>query len=255
MADEKVAQSGVNDGAGNPPIPANQTDGSTPPAGERPADSRSEQRIPLPRFNEVIDQRNQAQALAERLELRLKEMETRLPPAKPAGEEEVERLTKAGVPEATARQVVAVAENVGNRKNREVQAQLAQYQLAEWHREMERKHSDYRETAPDMEKVFTALPPVTQQLCMSSPAGLEMLYNQAKAGKSITDAQKAFEAGAQSVVSKKAEKLAVSSIPGGSSGNSSQELTGAIITAMSPEEFKKRQVEINAWVEQRSKRR
>src|ERR1035437_4914904 len=171
------------------------------PVDEKSTSEHTENRIPQSRLNEVIAERNRERDLRERNEERIREYEAkeRLSDQKAVGDAEVSRLVnKYRMTEEAARDAVSSADAVAERKNRDLNAQVAQHKLSEWHRNMESKHSDYRETTPDMEKVFSSLDQVTQRLVTASPTGLEMLYQYAKSGKSADEvAKKAFEAGTQ----------------------------------------------------------
>ncbi len=250
MADALVSETGVNDGSTGSPAVDGQNDVTTPPAGENPASTSSENRIPQSRLNEVIEQRNRERALREQMEARLTDFEKRLPPAKAAGEEEIERLVKRGVTKEIAEEVVRTAEAVGDRKSRQVEARLAQYQLAEWHRNMESKYKDYRETTSEMEKVFSSLPLQTQAMCTSSEAGLDMLYHYAKSAKGIDKSREAFVAGAQSVQTLKDQKAAVSSGSGRASVKPIQDISPAYLASIrgNTEEYQKNLKRINHWL-------
>lgn len=250
MADEQVVDKDVKEVVTDSSTVTDQNGQATPPAKENLASEQADNKIPYPRFNEVIQERNRERELREQYESRIRDLEHRMSsvPTKPAGSEEIERLVKKGISEEMAKEIVHTADVVSERKNRETQAQIAQYQLAEWHRNMESKYKDYRETTPEMEKVFSKLDPVSQRMVTASPVGLDMLYQYAKSGKGIEASKKAFEAGAQHASQVKDLKKAISSTPGSGSKDTSKELSEKVIREMPIAEYQKRQVEINDWV-------
>ena len=251
MADEKVEQKDVKVVGSEASAGSNQGSGTTPPPGENSGSSEAENRIPQSRFNDVVKERNQERVLREQYESRIREFEQkeRLHEQRVAGENEVTRLvSKYKIPEEAARDAVASADAISERKNQELHAQVRQAQLADWHRNMETKYKDYREMSPDMEKVYSSLDQTTQRMVTASPQGLEMLYSYAKTGKGDDAAKKAFEEGAAHSSSVRDEKKALSSTPGSGSKSPNSELSGEAIRKMSIEEFKKRSVEINDWL-------
>ena len=241
MAEAQVEQKDVKLAVAESSTATKQSEQAKPPVDEKSTSEHTENRIPQSRLNEVIQERNRERELRERNEERIREYEAkeRSYEQKAAGDAEVSRLVnKYQMTEAAARDALSAADAVAERKNRDLNAQVAQHRLAEWHRNMETKHSDYREMSPDMERVFSGLDQTTQRLCTASPTGLEMLYQYAKSGKS----------------SDETTKRALSSTPGQGSRDLSSELSRASIAKMDASEYKKRQVEINAWTEAQSRR-
>lgn len=249
MADEQVEKKDVNGSGSESSTGSSQTEGSNPPAEESSVESRSENRIPLPRFNEVIQERNRERQLREQYESRLRDLEQRLPTKAP-GEEQVERLVKSGVDPKVAKEIIDVSTEASRRERQALESQRQAANLQMWHRDMESKYKDYREMAPVMEREFSNLSPNAQMLAVSDPAGLEMLYAKAKASLSIDGSKKAFDEGAKQAYNTKDQKRAISSTPGSSSKGGTQEVSLEYLASIrgNTKEYRKNLDRINHWL-------
>lgn len=251
IVNQENTQAAVNSQEAQGSAPqANQEQQANPPAGEQSAAQGSDNRIPYPRFQQVIDERNQERAVREQQEARIRDLESRVSGAsaqqQPSVDAEVERLVKElnMAPEA-ARAIVATQVAIAQRAQQGTNQQLRQYELRDWSRALEQKHSDYKELIPDMEKAFSELQPMERNLVVSSPVGLEMFYNHVRSNKVNQKLKESFNQGANQAYANKAQKQAVSSVPGTSSGSQSNKLTREGIKNMSLSEYQKRLPEIN----------
>lgn len=253
MADDVVNEQDVKTDVSTDSSSAeSQNKVANPPTGENPGANESENRIPHKRFNEVIQERNEARNRQEALEARIRDMESRLstaPVKVDDGSAEVERLVKnLGMDEKAARELMEVTRIANERANAPLRAQQQAAMLDNWNRDMAKRHTDYDDIVPDMEKVFSRLPAHMQNLVVSDPSGLEMLYNQAKASKSQDKTKEAFDKGSAEAYSKKGEKLAVSNLPGSGSKGTNQEISAEWIRNSSVADYKKNLNRINHWL-------
>lgn len=238
---------------------ATQTETVTPPAGEKPVtESTPENKVPYSRFSEVIDQRNKEKETRVALETRLKELEAKVSgrsQGNDIADAEVKRLvTKLGMSEDAAREVVSATQNVARAERGEVEARLHMYEVDAWTRQLADKHKDFKDLQPAMEKEFSSLDPQEQQYIVSSPKRLEMFYKSIKADLAEFVAKEAFEKGSKAAYDTKAQKQAISSVPGSAAQPQKGELTIEKIRNMPISEYKTRQAEINAWVTSNSRR-
>ena len=167
----------------------------------------------------------------------------------------VQRLVKLGIGEDAAKEMVDVQREAARQERRVLDEKVHGYEIDSWHSDLERKHKDYREMFPAMEKAFAALSPQAQLLAVSGPDALELLYKGVKADTADRKAQESFNAGANSAYQNKALKQAGSSIPGQGNGGGPQKLTPAAIGAMSDAEYKRRLPEINDAISNRTLKR
>lgn len=255
MADENaVPATDVNSqsaSAASSPAPVENTQ-SNPPGGETPAgDSGSDQRIPYPRFNQVIQERNQERERREAVENRLRDMESRLMGERPNTqghsyvEAEVQRLkTQLQLPEETARAFVQSQSNIAKAERAEVEQRLRVYEVNEWSRSLESKYKDYRDLVPAMEKAFANLSDRDRSMVASSPFQLESFYHYVKSQAGPVADKNAFEAGAKAAYDNQQIKKALSSAPGASTQPKAP-ITREAIKNMSVKEYKDRLPEIN----------
>lgn len=255
MADENVApQTDVNSqgaSAESSTVQAQDTVVS-PPASETTGNEQgSEQRVPHSRFNEVIEQRNQERKMRELLEMRLRELEGRQPPApkQDTVANVAKRLQeKLGLKEEAARELAEAQLEISRAEQGQVEARLRQYEIAEWTRDLREKNKDFKELEPLMEKMYSEMSPQEQQLVVASPRGLKSLYMQAKAEKADKVTAEAVAAAKDQAYQNKDLKKAISAQPGtGAKANNG--LTVEAIRKMSNEEYMKRLPEINALIE------
>jgi len=253
--DNNLSTLGVQLGMGDTSAPANQEPQVNSPVGEEPASGTPEPKhVPYSRLKEVIDQKNANDARANDWEGRFKQLESRMqaePNPAPAGSNvnpHLKGLIDGGMDENVAKLIVETAqgisrENVDNRVG-SLEQQNVQREMASWTEKFSRDHTDYKQLEPEMGKVFSALPERTQDLIVSDPAGLELLYGHVKSQfleKAIAEGN---QAGKNQAYDNIALKQAVASTPGASSQSTNNAITRASLAAMSPTEFSERQVEI-----------
>lgn len=253
MADDEVVKTDVNVVAAGSSTDANQANAANPPTEENSGAARTEEgRIPRPRFNEVIQERNEERTRREALELRVRDMEARLsaaPQKQDDGSDEVARLVKnLNMDETSARELLEVTRIANERANAPLRAQQQANLIAQWNRDMAQSHNDYEEVVPEMEKVFDRLPQAMRNLVVADKSGLEMLYNQAKAGRVTDKTKEAFDKGSNAAYTKKGEKLAVSSLPGSGSKSPNSEISAEYIRNLSLADYKKNLSRINTWL-------
>ena len=214
----------------------------------------SEQRIPYPRFHEVVEQKNAAMAQAAQKDARIRELEARLQPTHQVNQDqEVQRLVnKLGMSEEAAREIVATQQAVAGREREAVEGRLRQMEVKGWTENLSRKFKDYDEYVPQMEKVWNEMPPQAQALVVASPHGLEMLYKSVRADSLEAKVQESFNKGANQAYQNKAQKQAATSLPGASAAANPSKLTRESIANMSIEEYSKRLPEINEAIKARS---
>jgi hypothetical protein len=238
---------------------AQSVDSATPPAEESSA--VEVQRIPKPRFDEVIQQRNAARERELALEAKVRELEARQSGNSAKSQVDVVAARLVAeldmAPEA-ARKLAAIqletAGEIAKSQTQELRAANHRNEIDSWSRGLAQKYGDYKDVAPAMEKVFGQLPPQTQDLVVSSPAGLEMLYSYAKA-QLPSQAKSAFDKGAKQAYENKALKQAVSSSPGMGAGGGKAPLSRESIAKMPLSEYKERLSEINTWIQSQGSRR
>lgn len=256
MADvEPVVQTGQQVAVTQPNTQAESAPASTqeavsnPPAGESPAENQPEKGpIPYPRFQEVVQQRNEETRKREEWENRFRQMESRVVGAPNTSRSDalVQRMVaKLGISEDAAKELVAIQREAAREERQGIDSRMHQYEINEWHRINESKYKDYRQMFPEMEKAFAALDPNAQALVVSSPKALEMLYKQAKAENYEKKMQESFNAGANQAYQNKANKQAGAFLPGQSQAAQNTKLTREGIAAMSVDEYRKRLPEIN----------
>lgn len=254
MADENNNQQQTDVNSQNsdaaPSSADEQNTQAKPPVGENSdaAGGSEQQKVPYPRFNEVIQERNQERVRREAVEARLHEMESRLLGERPNTqarshvEAEVQRLKdKLQIPEETAREFVQSTTNVARAERQDVEARLRQFEINEWSRNLESKYKDYRDMVPVMEKEFANLSQSDRATVASSPVQLEMFYHYVrnKGGKSNE-----YQNGANDAYNNIQLKKALSSTPGSAPAVKGP-ITRESIAKMSIDEYKKRLPEIN----------
>jgi len=260
MADEEVPQTDVNSQVAPEAssTPVAQAEAVTPPADEKSVADKSEGKIPYSRFSEVIDQRNKEKEMRVQYENRIKELESKSSPQKrdDVSEAEVKRLvTKLGMSEEAAKEVIAATQNVARAERGSVEAKLHQYEVESWTRNMAEKYPDFRDLQPAMEKEFSSLEQGERQYIISSPGRLERFYKSVKADLADFVAKESFAKGTQAAYDTKLKKQAISSVPGTAAQPQNGELTAEKIRNMSISEYKTRQSEINDWVTKQGRSR
>lgn len=248
MPDETVVTPDVNLTAA-PAVPSEAATQApaveTPPVGEQPTSQQPDQKVPYPRFKEVIDQRNQ-------YETQIKELRDQLARAQPqltatqapnAKDKYVQKLVSGGMTQEAAdiladTMLEAARESVAPYEQKSVQREVD-----EWTQKFAQAHPDYNELEPKMYEVFTKLPRHTQDLIASDPKGLELLYGHVKSQVLEQRISQARQEGMDQAYQNRLDKGAVSGLPG-SSTNAPQKLTRQAIAEMTQEEYLGRREEI-----------
>ncbi len=258
MADENVETKTDVNTAPAPSVESSTQETSTnatPPTGEQPGAKVEDKRIPYDRFSEVVKERNREREERERIEARLRDMESRLAgnvASRPQEEDEANRLVaELGMDKEAAKKLVGTMKAISQRERAAVEGRMRQYEIAEWERGLQSKYKDYNELTPQMEKVFNALHPDAQKLVVASPDGLEMLYSKAKQMHMDKVAADAYQRGADTAKASKDLKTALSNAPGSGSPAPKGELSPEAIAKMSIKEYKERLPEINEWLSKR----
>ena len=256
MADENVAQTDVNSQNG---VAASSSASApetvvTPPTGEIPA--TKENRVPQSRFNEVVQEKNRERELREMYEARIRELETR-PSVQPQQESvleaQVKRLVKnLDMDEKAARELLSAQDAIAQSQRQQLEARQSQFQAEEWARNKAQNDSDWKDIEPELDKEFSRKTPQMQHAIASNREMLEMFYDSVKSKHLTGKAKEAYSRGSQAAYEAKQVKQAVSSTPGTSSGSQSTALTREAINKMTPEEYRKRQPEINEAIRNRT---
>ena len=227
-----------------------QTSVSTPPAEQAGSDTAAykTQSIPYSRFQEVVHQKNEYATKLEELERRLNSHETNLVQTRGSSvvNDAISKLVAGGLDQNAAKLLVEAQMEIMDHRMKERIAPLeqksTQYEIDGWVRDFSRKHEDYRDVEPLMQKEFERLTPEYQAMIAAKPAGLEMLYWKVKGSQSVAQAGQAKVNGATEAYNTMAQKAAMSSAPG--RPVNSNAITRETIAAMSPEEFSRRRSEI-----------
>lgn len=261
MADATVNETGANSQTAEAATPTAEAQNAvaTPPVAENAtANPGSENRVPQQRFNEVIAERNEIREREQRIrqeyESKIRDLEARQPRHDGAAEALTKRLVdKLGMTPEAAAEVVAVQREAARLERGDIDNKLRQYEVTSWSEQLAKKHKDYQELLPQMEKVFVNMSDQEQMHVMASPAAMERFYKAVRADALDKQLQDKFNAGANAAYENKAAKVAVSSLPGASTGNQPSALSREVIAKMSIPEYTKRKDEINAWLEKRSR--
>lgn len=253
MADMVAEQTDVNsqvvDGASS--SPEAQVDvANTPTAEQAGANKAPENKIPQGRFNEVIQERNSEREARERLEARVRELETMRSEGGTKRESvadlEVKRLvSKLGMEESAAREIVMTYENLNQHQRREQAAAQSRFQAESWATDKAKNDPVYEDIEPELDKSFSSLNPQMQGFIAQNADALEMFYESVKSRHLGGKVKENYSKGAEDAYKNKAAKQAISSIPGSSSSVGKTELSRKSIAEMSVQEYQKRLPEIN----------
>lgn len=237
---EVVAESSPAETQANAPI--------TPTAEDAGA-AKPENKVPQSRFNEVIEQRNADRIARERLEARVRELESVKPesgPRKSVADIEVDRLVKElGMEESAARSIVRTYENLTNAQRQEQVRTQNRHRAEEWATQKAEKDPVYKELEPELDKSFSFLEPEMQGFIAQNPHALEMFYESVKSKHLAGKSKDAYSKGADDAYKNKAAKQAIASVPGASSSVGKTQLTRDSLLKMSNSEYQKRLPEIN----------
>ncbi len=222
---------------------------NTPTAENAGAPKAPENKIPQGRFNEVVQERNSEREARERLEARIRELESR-------GQEQVKRpsvadlevkrlVEKLGMEESAAREIVSTFENLNQAQRREQAVARERMDAEAWAVQKAEKDPVYREIEPELDKAFSSLKPQMQQLIAQNADALEMFYEGVKLKHLGSKSKESYSKGAEEAYKNKAAKQAVSSVPGSSSSAGKTGLTRKGLAEMGNAEYMKRLPEIN----------
>lgn len=230
--------------------PATQTTQAQPPATEKVVAGGTEnQHVPYSRFQEVVKVKNEYASRLEELEKRLSTHDAIIGQTakKDIPSKHVEKLVAAGMDRGVAELLVETSAGLAKESVSDVveplkQATISQ-QVQSWTEKFKQSHKDYDELEPEMVKVFEAMPPRTQDLIVSDPKGLELIYAHVKMQRLEDEKNKSFQAGAQAAYDSKGLKAALSSTAGATT-NPNVGLTRNEIAGMSLKEYEARRAEI-----------
>ena len=253
MAEETLEQTDVNSqvaDAASSSAEAKVDVANTPPVEHTGANKAPENKIPQGRFNEVIQERNSEREARERLEARVRELESTKSPSgfkqPSAADREVKRLVeKLGMEESAAREIVLTYENLNQVQRREQAVAASRIDAEAWANQKAEKDPIYKEIEPELDKSFSSMKPEIQALVAQNAEVLEMFYESVKSKHLGSKSKDSYSKGADDAYKNKMAKQAISSMPGSSSSVGKTELTRKSIAAMSPAEYVKRQSEIN----------
>lgn len=196
--------------------------------------------VPMSRFKEVIDQKNDLSRRLESLESRYDEREERNKP-NPVDEFEKSLISK-GMEESNAKALAASQYELTNKlideKVAPIQKSTVQAEIDASIQAFAAKHEDYYDLEPEMYEVYKTLDPQTQNLVASSKGGLQLLYGHVKSNKLQSDLDEAYKTGVEKGYKTKRAKTAMTSEPGASSTNTGLP-TAKQISEMSLEEYRK----------------
>lgn len=215
----------------------------TPPAKENLAQANptEEQKVPYPRFKELVDEKNQLKSQLEEMSLTLKEIKEQSTPKQPSFDDVLikEYTEGLGVDEGTAKKLIELQSKIVDHKVRNTVKPLEeatlQHEVDSWLSDFEKSHSDYKDLKGKMGDVFASLPEHTQTMLASDPKGLELLYGYVKA-QNLEDLKKqSFEEGKTAAYENRLSKESVGSSPVSTSVQS--DLTAEAVGKMSIKEY------------------
>lgn len=230
-----------------------QVEAPNTPTGEHPVAAKApENKIPQSRFNDVIQERNSEREARERLEARIRELESvrsEGPKRVSVADLEVKRLVeKLGMEESAAREIVATYQNLSQAQKQEQEAQRMRVDADTWASRKAESDPVYRELEPELDKSYSSLSPKMQFDIAHNPELLEMFYENVKARHLGSKSKESYSKGVEDAYKGKAAKQAVSSVPGSSSSVGKTQLTRKAVAEMSIAEYTKRLPEINEAV-------
>lgn len=227
-----------------------QVEAPNTPTGENPVAAKApENKIPQGRFNEVIQERNSEREARERLEARIRELESVRSegPKRPSvADLEVKRLVeKLGMEESAAREIVATYQNLSQAQRQEQEAQRMRVDADTWASRKAESDPVYKELEPELDRSYSSLSPQMQYNIAHNPEMLEMFYENVKAKHLGSKSKESYSKGAEDALKNKMTKQAVSSTPGASSSVGKTQLSREAIRKMDTAEYMKRLPEIN----------
>jgi len=227
-----------------------QVEAPNTPSGEQlEAVKAPENKIPHARFNEVIQERNLEREARERLEARIRELESvrqEGPKRSSVADLEVKRLVeKLGMEESAAREIVNTYQNLNQANRNEQEAARQRQDAFAWADQKGKADPSYKEVEPELDRSFSALRPEMQQYVAQNPEALEMFYESVKAKHFAGKSKDSYSKGAEDALKNKLAKQAVSSVPGSSTSGGKAVLTRKGIAALGNDEYMRRLPEIN----------
>lgn len=156
---------------------------ATPPAEAKSALESEEQRVPYSRFKEVIEEKNNLGNRISELESQLQSMaEQNQGPS--AYDKALERFKNKGLDDTTARvladSVVEIANEITDKRVSKVEENASMNEVSIWTENLIKQHPDANQYIGIMEDIWSSMPAHTQDLIVSDPVGLELLYAKAK---------------------------------------------------------------------------
>lgn len=228
--------------AANPPAESN------PAAEQTEQPSKEEKYVPYARFKEIIDSKNETAKELAALKAQMSTLDQRTKPQEPSLlDKAVNRLKNKGLEEEAAKELagtmIDLANEVASSKVKPVEEMTAQQEINNWMKDFAAEHKDFEELVPEMQKVYSAFPEKTQELLASDPVAVELIYSHVKRQKLEEELKSKFKEGVQSAYDNKLTKEGLSSSP--TVAATPNKLTREMIAAMSIEEFKKREAEVD----------
>lgn len=228
-----------------------QVEAPNTPTGELPVAAKApENKIPQGRFNEVIQERNTEREARERLEARIRELESvrteGAPKRQSVADLEVKRLVdKLGMEESAAREIVITYQNLNQAQRQEQEAQRMRVDAETWASRKAESDPVYKDLEPELDKSYSSLSQQMQYQIATNPEMLEMFYENVKAKHLGSKSKESYSKGVDDAYKTKMTKQAVSSAPGVSSSVGKTQLTRKSLADMSTAEYMKRLPEIN----------
>jgi len=225
--------------AAQPPAESN-------PAAEQPA--KEEKYVPYSRFKEIIDSKNETAKELASLRAQMSTLDQRTKPQEPSLlDKTVNRLKSKGLEEEAAKELagtmIDLANEVAGAKVKPVEELTAQQEIKGWMKDFASKNNDFEQLVPEMSKVYEAFPEKTQEMLASDPIAVELIYSHVKRQKLEEQLKSKFKEGVQTAYDNKLTKEGISSSPTVAATPST--LTPEMIAAMTTEEFKKREAEVD----------
>ena len=188
-------------------------DKSPSDAKSEPGEKKKEKFVPMSRFEEVINQKNDLSRRLEALESHAEER-TEKSKSNPV-DESVKRLVNQGMEESNARALaesqLALATSVVEEKVAPIQRSTAQAEIDALVQDLASRHKDYYDLESEMYEVYRGLDPDAQKFVASSRKGLEMLYKSVKSDKLQGLVDKGYKQGVEDGYKNKRDKSAASS--------------------------------------------
>ena len=224
----------------------------TTPAEENSETKQPDNRVPLPRFKEVIDQKNEYKTRLEKMEAELKAFkqgQTQPQPQKDALlESQVQALMADGFEEQTAKAIVRTSDTLARSRSEEKVRPITQDAIRRetdaWVQDFKTRTPDFNELEPEMAKVFVNLPEQTQDMIVSDPRGIEFVYAYVKNAQMDKVRKDAEARGTEKAYQTKGVKQALSSTSGATPGAGKEQITRAWLDKATPKQLKDREDEI-----------